>query len=130
MYEADPMTRLMRIPPMHCERRARGVRLRLASLHLHETEWIMSSMESCKLAVRLIPRARVNEIAGDRDGVLLVRVTAPPVDGKANAALCRLIAKRAGVGVRSVSVVRGAGSRDKLVHVDGISAEDLRRALT
>ena len=103
---------------------------RLASLHLHETEWIMLSMESCKLAVRLIPRARINEIAGDRDGVLLVRVTAPPVDGKANAALCRLIAKRAGVGVRSVSVVRGAGSRDKLVHVDGISAEDLRRALT
>ncbi|MFZ1155381.1 MAG: DUF167 domain-containing protein [Solirubrobacteraceae bacterium] len=80
--------------------------------------------------MRLVPRARVNEIAGERDGVLLVRVTAPPVDGKANAALCRLIAKRAGVGVRGVAVVRGTGSRDKLVQVDGISAEDLRRALT
>lgn len=89
----------------------------------------MSCMDSCKLAVRLIPRARVNEISGERDGVLLVRVTAPPVDGKANAALCRLIAKRAGVGVRSVVVVHGAGSRDKLVQVDGVSADDLRRAL-
>ncbi len=86
-------------------------------------------MASCKIAVRLTSRARVNEIAGERDGVLLVRVTAPPVDGKANAALCRLIAKRVGVGVRSVSVIHGAGSRDKLVLVDGISTEDLRRAL-
>jgi uncharacterized protein YggU (UPF0235/DUF167 family) len=86
-------------------------------------------MPSCKIAVRLLPRARVNEIAGERDGALVVRVTAPPVDGRANAALCRLIARRAGVGVRSVSVLRGAGSRNKLVRVDGIGEEDLRRAL-
>jgi uncharacterized protein YggU (UPF0235/DUF167 family) len=99
-------------------------------MQLREREWIMLSVEDCEIAVRLIPRARVNEISGDRNGVLVVRVTAPPVDGKANAALCRLIAKRAGVGLRSVSVAQGAGSRDKLVHVDGISVEDLRRALT
>ncbi len=86
-------------------------------------------MPSCKIAVRLLPRARVNEIAGERDGALVVRVTAPPVDGRANAALCRLIAKRAGVGARSVSVLQGAGSRNKLVGVDGIGEEDLRRAL-
>jgi uncharacterized protein (TIGR00251 family) len=86
-------------------------------------------MQSCKIAVRLLPRARVNEIVGERDGALVVRVTAPPVDGRANAALCRLIAKRAGVGVRSVSVVHGAGSRNKLVRVDGIGEEELRRAL-
>ncbi len=86
-------------------------------------------MESCEIAVRLIPRARVNEVAGERNGVLLARVTAPPVDGRANTALCRLIAKRTGVGVRSVSIVRGAGSREKTVRVEGISEEDLRRAL-
>ncbi len=87
-------------------------------------------MEHGEISVRLIPRARANEIAGERDGAVLVRVTAPPVDGRANAALCRLIAKRAGVGVRSVSVIRGAGSREKVVRVEGVSAEDLRRALT
>ncbi len=91
---------------------------------------MISVMESCEIALRLIPRARVNEIAGERNGVLLVRVTAPPVDGRANAALCRLIAKRVGVGVRSVSVLRGAGSREKVVRVEGISAEDLWRALS
>ncbi len=86
-------------------------------------------MESSKIALRLIPRARVDEIGGQRNGVLLVRVTAPPVDGRANAALCRLIAKRAGVGVRSVSVVQGTGAREKVVRVEGIGSEDLRRAL-
>ncbi len=86
-------------------------------------------MQSSKVALRLTPRARVNEIVGERDGVLLVRVTAPPVDGRANAALCRLIAKRAGVGVRCVSVVQGAGAREKVVLVEGIGQQDLRRAL-
>jgi len=79
--------------------------------------------------VRLTPRARRNELAGERNGVLLARVIASPEGGRANDALCRLIAKRAGVGVRSVSVVRGASSRQKVVQVDGISADDLERAL-
>ncbi len=50
-----------------------------------------------ELTVRLQPRARRTEIVGERGGVVVVRVTAPPVDGKANEALCRLIAKTAGV---------------------------------
>ena len=86
-------------------------------------------MEGSKVAVRLTPRARVDEIVGERDGVLLVRVRAAPVDGRANAALCRLIAKRLGVPARGVTVVHGSRSRDKVIHVDGIDREDVRRAL-
>jgi uncharacterized protein (TIGR00251 family) len=86
-------------------------------------------MAGCEIAVRLQPRARANEIVGERAGVVLVRVTAPPVDGRANDALCRLIAKRARVGVRSVSVLRGAGAREKLVRVEGIGLAALRIAL-
>jgi uncharacterized protein (TIGR00251 family) len=86
-------------------------------------------MDGCEIAVRLQPRAHANEIVGERDGVLLVRVSAPPVDGRANDALCRLIAKRARVGVRSVSVVRGAGARDKVVRIDGLGEQQLRKAL-
>jgi uncharacterized protein YggU (UPF0235/DUF167 family) len=74
-------------------------------------------------------RAHASEIAGERDGVLLVRVRAPPMDGRANAELCRLIAKHAGVGVRSVAVTRGASAREKLVRVEGIDEEELRRRL-
>ena len=79
--------------------------------------------------MRLQPRAHADEIVGERAGVLIVRVTAPPVDGRANEALCRLLAKRARVGVRSVTVVRGAGSREKLVRVEGITGAELRVAL-
>jgi uncharacterized protein YggU (UPF0235/DUF167 family) len=56
-------------------------------------------------------------------------VTAPPVDGKANAALCALVAKRAGVAPSRVQVVRGAASRDKVVRVEGIAPAALREAL-
>lgn len=59
----------------------------------------------------------------------MVRVTAPPVDGKANAALCRLIAKRAGVPPSNVTVARGQTARDKVLEVDGIAARELRAAL-
>jgi uncharacterized protein (TIGR00251 family) len=86
-------------------------------------------MDGCEIAVRLQPRARANEIVGERDGSVVVRVTAPPVDGRANDALCRLIAKRARVGVRCVSVVRGVGAREKVVRVEGIELEELRTAL-
>lgn len=86
-------------------------------------------MDGCEIVVRLQPRASANEVVGERDGVLLVRVTAAPVDGRANEALCRLIAKRARVGVRSVAVVRGAGAREKVVRVAGVDAQRLRQAL-
>jgi uncharacterized protein (TIGR00251 family) len=81
------------------------------------------------LAVRLQPRAREDAVKGERDGAVLVRVTAPPVDGKANAALVALIAKRAQVPKSSVSVVRGHASRDKIVRVEGVDGTQLRQAL-
>lgn len=87
------------------------------------------AIETSRIVVRLIPRAGVNELAGERDGVLLVRVTATPEGGRANAALCRVIAQRAGVGIRSVSIVQGARSSQKLVQVDGVIAADLAHAL-
>lgn len=81
------------------------------------------------LTIRLQPRAKRDEIAGERAGAILVRVTAPPVDGRANDALCRLVAKRAGVAPSRVSVVRGQTSRDKVVRVDGMDLASVRAAL-
>jgi uncharacterized protein len=82
-----------------------------------------------ELRVRLQPRARRDEVVGERSGAVVIRVTAPPVEGRANDALCRLIAKRAGVAPSRVSVVRGHGARDKLVRVDGVDEAALRVAL-
>ena len=82
-----------------------------------------------RLRVRLQPRARADEVVGERDGAVLIRVTAPPVDGKANEALCRLIAKKAGVAPSRVTLVKGHTSRDKTLDVDGVDIAALRAAL-
>jgi uncharacterized protein (TIGR00251 family) len=81
------------------------------------------------VAIRLQPRSKREEVVGERAGAIVVRVTAPPVDGKANAALCAFIAKAVGVSASRVDVVRGQTSRDKVVRVQGVTAEALRAAL-
>jgi uncharacterized protein (TIGR00251 family) len=78
--------------------------------------------------VRVQPRARRDELAGVREGRLLVRVSAPPVEGRANAALCALLARVAGVSRGQVGVVRGASARDKVVRIEGVADEAAVRA--
>jgi uncharacterized protein len=85
--------------------------------------------EAGTVRVRLQPRASRDEIAGAREGALLVRLTAPPVEGRANQALCRLLARRLRVAPSRVAVVRGAKSRDKVVRVEGVSSAEVARAL-
>jgi uncharacterized protein (TIGR00251 family) len=79
--------------------------------------------------VRLQPRARRDEAVGEREGAVVIRVAAPPVDGKANEALCRFVAKAAGVAPSRVSIVRGHTARDKVVRVEGADLDALRSAL-
>jgi uncharacterized protein len=84
---------------------------------------------SAELAVRVQARAGRNEIVGERAGRLLVRVTAPPVEGRANAAVCKLIAKRAKVASGTVAVIRGERAREKTVRVEGLSEAVVRERL-
>jgi uncharacterized protein (TIGR00251 family) len=69
------------------------------------------------LEVRVIPRARQNEVGGERGGRLLVRTTAAPVDDRANAAVCKQVAEHLGVSVRRVEVASGHRSRDKVLRI-------------
>lgn len=90
----------------------------------------MSAAAFVTLPVRLQPRASREAIVGLReDGVLVARVSAPPVDGRANDALCRLVARHLGVPPSRVSVARGDKSRDKLLRIDGLDEPGLRAAL-
>jgi uncharacterized protein (TIGR00251 family) len=82
-----------------------------------------------QIQIALQPRARRDEIVGLREGVLVVRVCAPPVDGEANHALCRLIARRAGLPAGRVRVVAGAHGRRKLLRVADIERAALIDAL-
>jgi len=86
-------------------------------------------VEVARVAVKLQPRGARDELLGFVDDVLRARVSAPPVDGKANKALCRLIAARVGVAPSRVAVVRGARSREKLVEVRGVDATALPELL-
>jgi uncharacterized protein (TIGR00251 family) len=90
---------------------------------------MIGGVTDAHVTVRLQPRASRDEIVGLRDGVLVVRVSAPPVDGRANKALCKLVAQRAGVAPTRVSVVRGERSREKVVLVAGIAPAALAAAL-
>lgn len=74
-------------------------------------------------------RARRDEIAGEREGVLLVRVVAPPVQGRANEAVRKILARHLGLPPGRIAVVRGARSREKLVEVEGMDTDALRRCL-
>ncbi len=84
---------------------------------------------SADLRVRLTPRAAREKVELRGDGSLAVRVTAPPVDGRANAALEQALAKALGVPRSRVAVVKGARSREKTVRVDGLDADGLRERL-
>lgn len=79
--------------------------------------------------VRVTPRARRNTLALEGD-TLHVRLAAPPVEGAANAALLALLAERLGLPKRAVTLLRGETSREKVVAIEGITAEAFRQHIT
>ena len=83
-----------------------------------------------KLSLRVAPGARHSGVVGRRGGVWKVRVAAPPEGGRANDALVRLLADTLAVHRRHVEVVSGHGSRDKIVALAGIGADEVERRLT
>lgn len=81
------------------------------------------------LEVHVQPRARASGVAEFRDGVLFVRVAAPPCGGRANQALLTLIADTLEVPRGNVDIIRGRTSRHKVLAVQGLSPEELKRRL-
>ena len=82
-----------------------------------------------RLEILVQPRASRSKIVGEHDGRLKIALAAPPVDGEANAALVKLLAKHLGVGKRSVRIVSGETGRRKAVVIDGLDAAAARSAL-
>ena len=83
------------------------------------------SFPNVRFAVRLTPRSAVERVEDVVDGVLKVRVMAPAVEGAPNTSLIRLLADELGIARRDVRIVAGAASRQKLVVVEGIEAEEV-----
>jgi len=81
------------------------------------------------IKVRVQPRAPRTEIIGEHDGAIKMRLTAPPVNGKANEECRRFLAKLLGVSATSVEIISGESSRDKIIRVQNISARRVLEAL-
>jgi uncharacterized protein (TIGR00251 family) len=80
-------------------------------------------------AVRVVPRASKDEIVGIHGDALRVRLTAPPVEGKANEALIAFLAQRLGVRKSQVEIMAGATSRRKMIRIVGVLAQEVRERL-
>jgi uncharacterized protein (TIGR00251 family) len=79
------------------------------------------------LALRVQPRASRDAIEGEWNGALKLRVTAPPVDDRANEACCRLLAEHLNIPASAVRILSGERSRTKRVEVRGVTAEQVRK---
>jgi uncharacterized protein (TIGR00251 family) len=81
-----------------------------------------------RLTVRVIPRSRRNTLEWEQ-GILKARLTAPPVDGAANDALIALLAEHLHLPRRSISIVQGAASRQKVVEIAGMTGVEVTARL-
>lgn len=84
----------------------------------------------CVISLTAVPRSPANRIEIDTSGSIRVRITAPPVDGAANARLLKYLAAILGVPFSSLSVRSGAQARHKRILAEGIDAESAWRALS
>ncbi len=91
----------------------------------------MSTLGSeTKISLRVYPRATKSEVAGFTDGVLQVRVAAPPVKGQANKELLAFLSKVLAVSKGALTIVKGHTSRSKVIAIDGLSQEEIMKRLS
>lgn len=84
---------------------------------------------SARINVKVKPRSSRDNVEGWKEGVLVVRLTSPPVDGAANSSLIRLLAKKTGVARSRIRIVSGEKGRSKVLEFEGVDLEDLKERL-
>lgn len=91
---------------------------------------VITDYNGCtRITCRVQPRSSRNKIMGILDGSLKVALTAPPVDGKANAALCELFAALFHCPKSAVTVVSGMTGKNKIVEIAGLASSSAKRAV-
>jgi uncharacterized protein len=90
---------------------------------------VQTSDDGVTLTVRVLPRASRNQVVGVEQGAIKIKLTAPPVEGAANAALIEFVAGWLGVRKSAVSIVSGETARHKRVRVIGFTVEAVRQKL-
>lgn len=87
---------------------------------------VQENARGATLSLRVQPRARRNAIVGEMGGALKVAVTAPPLDGRANAACIELLAEFLNLPRTALTIISGQSNRNKVVLVEGFAADQLR----
>lgn len=77
----------------------------------------------------IVPSAKIDKVGGEHGGAIKIKVRAPAVGGKANAALLRFLGTKLKISEARIALQRGQRSRKKLIRIEGLSEEDLRRRL-
>jgi uncharacterized protein len=91
---------------------------------------IQESGSGVTFAVKVHPRARKNAITGELGNALKISLTSPPVEGRANEACIEFLANLLKVPRSSVTIASGQTSRQKVIRVSGLSAEELHKRIT
>ena len=95
----------------------------------HAPQGIEPAPGGITLRIYVAPRASANKVVGLHNGAVKIALTAPPVEGAANKALVEFLAKALGVSKGSISIQSGETSRSKVVRVEGIDADVVRKLL-
>ena len=81
------------------------------------------------LRVHVVPNAKIDRVVGEHGGAINIKLRAPAVKGKANTALIRFLAEQLKLSWHAIVLQSGHKSRDKLIRIDGLGKEDVRRRL-
>ena len=84
---------------------------------------------ACTLAIKAVPNAPRSEVVGWLGEALKVKIHAPPVEGRANEALCEFLADQLGLPRRAVTLQRGDTSRQKIVRIEGLDLAEVKTRL-
>lgn len=84
---------------------------------------------TCLLSIKAVPNAPRSEVCGRLGDAIKIKVKAPPVEGRANEALCAFLAEQLGLPKRAVSVERGDTARLKVVRIEGLALAEVERLL-
>lgn len=91
--------------------------------------WLRADGDGVVLTLHIQPGAKKTEVVGTHGEALKIRLAAPPVDGKANAALIAFLSRKVGAGRTAVELLTGDTSRAKRVRITGVAADTVRALL-
>ena len=81
------------------------------------------------IRVHILPNAKLDKVVGDHGDAIKIKLRAPAMEGKANAALIRFLAAQLGILPRQIALMRGEKSRDKLIRIKGLSEREVQERL-